>query len=186
MSGPSDPEKTPALPAWAEGLRRSLEESRVEPWEPEPVGHDEDGRPILSNRDWLKMAEWNREGWEPAPEWMERALGMRLTPDDASVALRGMVRGAEREADERAARVQGKGAAATRASNTKRRDLQRTAMRRVVDHGTSYACEVEKLDMRPHVEPRRIRDYGIKYGYFRSQGMSEEGAHRAADAINYG
>lgn len=42
-----------------------------EPWEPMPYDHTEDGTPIFSSPDWLKIYLHNHQVGDPVPKWLD-------------------------------------------------------------------------------------------------------------------
>ncbi|SNS56773.1 hypothetical protein [Tropicimonas sediminicola] len=85
----------------ARDLQSSLDARSVEPRiELTPIGHDEDGNPILSEADWLTMAEGEIEAWEPAPDWLVQQLGMPIPVDYVRPAIRGLAATAKRAAED--------------------------------------------------------------------------------------
>ncbi len=90
------------------------------------------------------MAERNRDGWEPAPVWMELETGMRLTVDERRSLLQG--RCSELEVDESAppacrARAAAKANAATASGRASRQRKRPRGGRSIT--GTRYADEAE-------------------------------------------
>lgn len=186
---------SPELIAWWNSIPRLTPEQfvaaaqawrrpTIEPFDPTPIGYDEEGAPILSQADWFTMFLRNYGTGDPVPRWLQEDFPLPVTPGDVRGVVEYLREIALQSAEDSRAGAQGKGGSARGQQQSRLTDLRREAARRSVDNDTRYADEAVMLGIGEE-ETKRTRQYLAAYAKRRERGMSRDEARREADALRF-